>query len=128
MDAQVKNWLDSARYDLDTAAEMSQAGRYPYVIFFCHLALEKALKAKIQEITGRLPPKVHNLRRLLQLSGLDPPEDLRMFLSRLSDVSIPTRYPEDLAQLLEAYSRSVAEDYLRRSQEALQWISALLKP
>jgi len=33
MDAQVKNWLDSARYDLDTAAEMSQAGRYPYVIF-----------------------------------------------------------------------------------------------
>jgi len=86
------------------------------------------LKAKIQEITGRLPPKVHNLRRLLQLSGLDPPEDLRMFLSRLSDVSIPTRYPEDLAQLLEAYSRSVAEDYLRRSQEALQWISASLKP
>jgi HEPN domain-containing protein len=38
-------WFRQAKYDLGTAESLVSAGRYPPVIFFCHLALEKALKA-----------------------------------------------------------------------------------
>ncbi|MFQ6109161.1 MAG: HEPN domain-containing protein, partial [Candidatus Aminicenantales bacterium] len=84
MDKQVKNWLDSARYDLETAEHMLNAGRYIHTIFMCQLSLEKALKAKVQEITGKIPPKTHNLRYLIKLSRLDPPEEIFDLLSKLS--------------------------------------------
>lgn len=35
-------WFRQAQYDLGTAESLVSAGRYPPVIFFCHLALEKA--------------------------------------------------------------------------------------
>ena len=46
MKKETKNWLDSAKYDMETAEHMFNTGRYIYTIFMCHLAVEKALKAK----------------------------------------------------------------------------------
>ena len=99
MKKEVKNWLESAQYDLETAEQMLNTGRYIYTIFMCHLAVEKILKAKVGEITVKIPPKTHNLRYLVKLSGLEPSEEIFIFLSELSDVSIPTRYPEDFRPL-----------------------------
>jgi len=127
MRKEVKNWLDSAKYDLETAEHMFTTGRYVYTIFMCHLALEKILKAKVQEITGRIPPKTHNLRYLVNLSKLEVPEDIFEFLSKLSDVSIPTRYPKDFSKLIESYNKEVATEYLRTSREVFEWIKRLLK-
>ena len=45
---------------------MLHTGRYIYVIFMCHMALEKALKALITEETQQLPPRTHNLIDLAQ--------------------------------------------------------------
>ncbi|MBE0461775.1 MAG: HEPN domain-containing protein [Candidatus Aminicenantes bacterium] len=128
MKKEVKNWLDSARYDLETAEHILKAGRYVYTIFMCHLAIEKVLKAKVEEITGKTPPKVHNLRYLAKLSGLGPPEEMLNFLSKLSEVSIPTRYPEDFIQLKRTYTKKLAQDYLRQTKEAFEWIKKSLKP
>jgi len=127
MRKEVKNWLDSARYDLKTAEHMFDTGRYIYTIFMSHLALEKVLKARVQEMTGKTPPKTHNLRYLVKLGGLEPPEEMFTFLSKLSDVSIPTRYPEDFGQLQKTYTRKVAEDYLAKTKEVFQWIARSLK-
>jgi len=122
MKKEVKNWLDSADYDLVTAEHMFKTGRYIYTVFMCHLALEKVLKAKVEEVTGKTPPKTHNLRYLIKLSGLELPEEMFNFLSKLSDVSVPTRYPEDFAKLVETYDKKMAETYLAKTKEAFQWI------
>jgi len=127
MSEQVKNWLDSALYDLETAKHLYRSGRYIYTIFFCHLALEKILKAKVQEVTGKLPPKTHNLRYLVKLCDMDVPEDVFEFLSKLSDVSIPTRYPEDLAKLLHAYDEQTVGEYAHKTREVFEWIRKSLK-
>jgi hypothetical protein len=37
----VKNWVATSNYDFQTAAAMYKAGRYLYVVFMCHLAIEK---------------------------------------------------------------------------------------
>ena len=122
MEKEVKNWLESAQYDLETAEDMFNTGRYVYTVFMCHLALEKALKAKVEEVTGETPPRTHNLRYLIKLSGLELPEEMFGFLSKLSDVSVPTRYPDDFAKMVESYNKKMAEDYLARTKEAFQWI------
>jgi HEPN domain-containing protein len=128
MKKEVKNWLDSAQYDLETAEQMFNSRRYIYTIFMCHLALEKSLKAKIEEVTGKMPPKTHNLRYLVKLSGLEPPEEIFRFLSKLSDVSIPTRYPEDFGELRKSYDRKAAKTYLFHAKEAFEWIRKSIKP
>ncbi|OGW51891.1 MAG: hypothetical protein A2Y81_06750 [Nitrospirae bacterium RBG_13_43_8] len=127
MDKEVKNWVDSAHYDLETAAHLFNTGRYVYTIFMCHLSLEKILKAKVQEVTGKVPPKTHNLRYLVKLGKLEIPEDIFEFLSKLSDVSIPTRYPRDFNQLIESYKREAANEYLDKTKEVFEWLRRLLK-
>jgi HEPN domain-containing protein len=42
-----RNWIALAEYDLETAVHMLETGRFLYVIFICHLALEKVLKAHV---------------------------------------------------------------------------------
>jgi HEPN domain-containing protein len=54
---ETRNWIESSEYDLKTAEHMMSAGRYLYVVFMCHLAIEKLLKAIVHETTGGLPPK-----------------------------------------------------------------------
>ena len=128
MKRQVANWLNSAQYDLEVARHMYESGRYIYTIFFCHLALEKALKAKAQEVTGKLPPKTHNLRYLLKLCGLEVADDVFEFLSKLSDVSVPTRYPEDFGKILAAYNKRAVSEYVDKTNEVFEWIKKSLKP
>jgi HEPN domain-containing protein len=127
MKREVKNWLESAQYDLETAEQMLNTGRYIYTIFMCHLAVEKILKAKVGEVTGKIPPKTHNLRYLVKLSGLEPPEEIFIFLSELSDVSIPTRYPEDFSNLRNSYDKEAAKNYLQKTEKAFKWIKESLK-
>ena len=60
MKDEVKNWIDSARYDFETAENLFTSGRYIYTVFMCHLSLEKMIKAKIEEIPGKAPPRSHD--------------------------------------------------------------------
>jgi hypothetical protein len=50
-----QNWIVLAEYDLETARHMLSTGRYLYVIFMCHLSLEKMLKAHVTEVTQTIP-------------------------------------------------------------------------
>lgn len=47
MSSASQQWMEQARYDLDTARAMFDSGRYLYVLFCCQQAVEKALKAII---------------------------------------------------------------------------------
>jgi HEPN domain-containing protein len=42
----VKYWIDLSDYDLETAEAMLSSGRYLYVGFMCHKAIEKIIKTK----------------------------------------------------------------------------------
>ena len=127
MKKEIENWLSSARYDLAVAKDMLEADRYPYTVFFCHLAVEKALKAKVQEVTGRTPPKIHDLVALLKLTQLTPPPEILDFIGKLSGASTATRYPTDLAELLRTYTLEAAQEYLRQAKETVEWIAGQLK-
>jgi HEPN domain-containing protein len=44
-----QNWIESSDYDIKTAEAMFKSKRYLYVVFMCHLATEKMLKALVSE-------------------------------------------------------------------------------
>ncbi len=72
---QIEYWIISARSDLDTAKLLIRKARYVHGLFFCHLAIENALKAHVTKETGEIPPKTHNLIYLLDLSNLEFEKD-----------------------------------------------------
>lgn len=122
MKKRAKEWLKQAVYDIETADILFHGGRYFYVVFFCHLSIEKALKGLYQKRLRRMAPKTHNFTYLLRKSEVYPPEEFRRFLVMLNGASIVTRYPENVEKLINNYSHPVVRDILKKSKEVLEWI------
>jgi len=126
MEKQTKEWLKQADYDMDTADYMYKGGRYIYAVFMCHLSVEKALKGLYFEKLRKIPPKSHNLVYLLNEIGIKPPQKPGIFIVKLGEASIPTRYPENLAKLQKTYSENVVKSILLNGREVMQWIKEQL--
>jgi HEPN domain-containing protein len=122
MEKRTEEWLRQADYDIDTAEYMHQGGRYLHAVFMCHLAVEKALKGLYFERRNEFPPKSHSLVFLLNEIGVNPPENLGRFMVRLSEASIPTRYPENLSNVQKEFTETIVKDILARSKEVVLWI------
>lgn len=116
------NWIALADYDIETARHMLATERYLYVIFLCHLALEKLLKAHVAEVTQTIPIKTHDLIYLVKKSQLNLSESHLDFIGKINTASIPTRYPDDLQRSLREYTKLVAKDYLNQTIELVQWL------
>jgi hypothetical protein len=59
-----------------------------------HLAMEKILKAHICLHTNDIAPKLHNLVRLAELSGIAFTEEQKDLLADINPFNIEGRYPE----------------------------------
>ena len=114
-----ENFIVSAAYDLSTAGHMIETGRYIYVIFMCHLSIEKVLKAVVAEITDKSPPKTHNLLYLTKLAEVNFPDKFFEFVSKINNVSIVTRYPEDFSKLIDVYPEHIAKEYFEQTKEVM---------
>ncbi len=84
MKAETSNWLESAQYDIDSADAMFRTSRYLYVVFLCHLAIEKSLKAVIAEATGEIPPRSHDLTFLAKRTGVELPSEHLSFVGKIN--------------------------------------------
>jgi len=115
-------WIDGADEALRIAEQQLDSGRHLWAIFFCHLTIEKMLKAAVINRTGEAAPKTHNLRYLTGLAGMPTDHPHFEFISKLSDLSVPTRYPEDLMEIGAAFTKDVAKQYTLKAREVMTWI------
>ena len=122
MEKAVVNWIKTSDYDIATAKALFKAKRYVYVIFLCHLSVEKLLKAVVCKLSKKIPPKTHDLLLLLRLANLTLPRDFQMLIARLNAVSIPTRYPEDVSKLTKQYNYKAGKEYLEETGRFLKWL------
>lgn len=121
-------WVEIAEYDLDTARAMLDTKRFLYVGFMCHQVVEKMLKAYLVNCTGAIPPYIHNLRKLADLSGIysEMSEAHRDTLDLLEPLNIEARYPtykEDLSCKLD---QKFCEDLMRGAKDLYIWIKQKL--
>lgn len=124
MRADTRNWLEAAAYDLESARHMLSSGRYLYVVFLCHLTLEKLLKAMVTEVTGQTAPRSHDLIYLAKRSGISAEPRHLEFIGKLNNASIPTRYPSDIREAIREYTEEVADSYLKQSEEVVSWLKS----
>ena len=122
MTDRVQQWLLQADYDLGTADAMFDTGRYIYAVFMAHLAIEKTLKARYQQVHNEVPPKTHNLMYLLAKNGDELPESMRLPLSMFNEAHIVTRYPEDMVALQKKFNQQLTAELLGTAKEIQTWI------
>ena len=122
MKSDIENWIASADYDLKTASNLFKSGRYIYVVFLCHLSIEKTLKAIVCKKCGEMPPYTHNLNRLIELAGISVEEEHQAFINKIGLQSVPTRYPEDFAKLSKQFNKKVAEEHLKKTKAVTKWL------
>lgn len=89
VEKQVAYWRDGAQEDWAVARELVGNGRTRHGLFFVHLALEKVLKAHVCRQTRDLAPRIHNLVRLAELTGVNP-RAARRRTSNSRSVSVST--------------------------------------
>jgi len=121
-----QEWLRQSAYDMKTAEAMFNSKRYIYAVFMCHLSIEKALKGLYTQILSEVPPKSHNLIFLIEKIKLGLPENDYDFLFMLNGLSVPTRYPDDLQNLLKVYNKAKTRKVLDKGKEVLKWLQARL--
>lgn len=122
MNKEVKNWLEMVDYDIATARQMFKTGRYVYVIFMCHLAIEKMFKAAVCRQTNKIPPKTHDLIYLLNLGKIKLCDSSLDFVGIINNAGVVTRYPEDLSKLVSSYPKNIAQGYLKKTLEIIKCV------
>ncbi len=124
---QTKTWLEMAENDFDFAGDILRRGQRPfYAAHFCHQAVEKLLKAIVQERSGDTPPRTHNFKLLGKAAGLSLNERMENILFSRAPHYLGTRYPEDIQKLYQRYTKEYVTDLFSRTEELFEWLKEQL--
>lgn len=67
----VQYWLTTAENDWQVAKHLFEKGDYSYSLFFCHLTIEKLLKAITVSKFDKTPPLSHRLIFLAEKAEIE---------------------------------------------------------
>ncbi len=102
---------------------MLESGRFIYAVFMCHLCIEKAFKGLYTRKLQEIPPKSHDLNYLCDKITPTLSEAQQQFIDKLNDLSVPTRYPDELDKLLKQYDKARVRDIVTQAKELLAWLN-----
>jgi len=128
MDDRVKYWIDISDYDVETAEAMLQSGRYLYVGFMCHQAIEKILKACFCLKNAGSAPFSHSLSYLAKKAEIynQISKENQEFLDILEPLNIEARYPSQKEKLMKGLTSEKCRELLDRTIDLQQWIKKRL--
>lgn len=116
------SWTKIADEDFLVAQDNFKDGHYAHAVYMCHQAIEKHLKALVQELTDEIPPYTHNFNILMEAAGIEFPDEIQEKILLLAPHYIPTRYPEELEKLKEQYTEETTSGYINKTKEIIQWL------
>ncbi|MFW5770043.1 MAG: HEPN domain-containing protein [Spirochaetota bacterium] len=120
---QINYWLEGSQSDIETAEILIQKNKLPEGMFFCHLSIEKILKAIFVQSTENLAPKSHNLFMLAEKAGIELSQDRETFYGILMKYQIEGRYPE---HSVREEDKGKIAGFLSRTKEELEWLKKML--
>lgn len=118
----INYWLISAKDDLDTAEKLFQGKRYHHCLFFCHLFIEKTLKAAVVQKTGQHALPIHNLVKLSSDAGLKISEKRQEEFREISEFNIRARYNDFKRRFYKKATKEFTEKWFQKAKEIYLWI------
>ena len=122
-ETQIEYWKSGAIDDLLSAEILIDRQRYLHGLFFCHLVIEKIIKAHIVKETKEIAPRSHNLFFLSDKANLQFSEDEGIFLGILMQYQLQGRYPDYNPVIPD---KNKIEDYLLKTKRLLECLNQKL--
>jgi len=122
MERRTEYWIESSQEDYIAARTLEERGHHRQALFFIRLALEKALKAQIVKRMQTLPPRLHDLTRLLEISGLELEPNDQELLEQLNPWLLGGMYGDPVKKVPDLYT---VHDYLRDAEELLDCLKGV---
>ena len=121
-----KAWINSATDDFDTAKSLFALKRYSGSLFFCHLVLEKMLKAVYIMVNDTYPPLIHKLAKLAKDSKLDLTDEQIDDLNEITTFNVEARYDIFKEKLYKKANKSFTIKYLQTTTELFTYFKTKL--
>ncbi len=74
-----------------------------------------------------MPPKIHNLVRLAELSKIELDEHQKFSLDTITDFNIQTRYPDYKLGFYKKCTEEYTNRYFSKIKELYEWFNSQLK-
>jgi len=116
---QIVYWLTGAEEDLESAKILIESNRLLHGLFFCHLVIEKAIKAHVVKQTLEIAPRTHNLLYLSEMAKLEFDEEDEIFLGILMKYQLQGRYPDYNPAIPDKLK---VNEYLIKTEKILLWL------
>jgi len=111
----INHWVNSAQYDWEGVESAFITNNYLHSLFWAHLVLEKLAKALwVKNNEENIPPKTHNIIRLLELSNINLGEDTMKFLEMFIHFQLSTRYPDYMNDMYKVCTRDYTAAQLEK--------------
>jgi HEPN domain-containing protein len=120
-------WTESAAYDVETGKSLLEAKKFPYALFFAHLAIEKLLKAIVVEKTGEHAPYTHSLILLANKAQIDISEKMYEHLAEFMEFHIEARYPDEKKSFYDTCTEDFTRQKFSEFEEIYSWLMKELK-
>ncbi len=119
-----KKWLEQVDEDILAAEALYSSGRWLYIGFLCHQAIEKLIKAYWFAMRDDEPIYLHNHFRLLEGCDLKAElnEDQRRFIEIMAPMYIAGRYPEYKSQVARMLNDKGSKYIIEKTKEFKSWI------
>lgn len=120
---QIDYWINEAEDNIESADILIQKDRLLHGLFFCHLVIEKAMKAHVVKETKAIPPRSHNLILLSERANLKVDDSNEILLGILMKYQLQGRYP-DYNPIIP--NKEKVQIYFDQTKELLQWLKEKL--
>lgn len=116
---QIEYWKNISLNDIDTANVLFSANKNIEGMFFCHLCIEKILKAHVVKSTQNIPPKTHDLFHLASIAKIELSEVNTDFCQILMKYQLEGRYPEFYPK---PPSNEKTKEYFNNTKTLQEWL------
>lgn len=120
----IRYWQQSATRNFATARDLYRTQHYDACLFFCHLTIEKYLKALVVEKVKCAAPYTHDLIVLARVAGIPLSPTQEQLLRTITTFNISGRYDDEKFQFYKKATPSYTKQYLQRTERFYLWLQS----
>src|SRR5699024_9725327 len=95
---------------------------FHWSLFLGHLVIEKMLKANYVAFVSPDPPRIHDLLRLAEKSGLTFSNEQKDLLDILTTFNINARYPDYKQAFYRKSTQTFTAEHIKKIKEMRLWL------
>ena len=121
-------WVDTAQKDWIATMNLFKSKDFLHCLFWAHLSLEKLSKAHwVRTHQDDIPPRIHNIVRLLEQSDIDLGNETMDFLESFNKFQLSGRYPDYQNQIFNMCTKEFTSEQLDKAKEVRQCLIEMLQ-